>query len=253
MNLPDLLERVSPRIAAIAFMPESLSAGATTLQDILSGPGFGHGGSGFAMEEDTFCTCNHVVEPLMGLAGTLVLLVRPERDQRTIVRRVVWVARDRQTDLAIVMAEPIEGQIASLDLEAAPLRPGTDVVAVGVPLPEYEVRIDPERAEANLDTRFTVRATRGIVASRVREDGRFEVDTQFNPGLSGGPIFDVETGRLVGIVQGSVVRRAGVSERDANLGVGIALGAVRPHLEELRRRAGQVRFERPLAIPCVTC
>ncbi len=244
---------MSPRIAAIAFMPDSLRVGATTLQDILGGPGFGYGGSGFAMTEDTFLTCNHVVEPLMGLAGTPVLLLRPERKERTAAYRIAWVARDRQTDLAIVKTEPVRGQIAPLDPEAGPLRPGTDVVAVGVPLPDYEMRIDPERAEANLDTRFTVRATRGIVASRVREDGRFEVDTQFNPGLSGGPIFDVEAGLLVGIVQGSVVRRTGVSERDANLGVGIALGAVRPHLEELRRRAGQVRFERPSAIPSNTC
>ncbi len=249
MKLPDLLERVSPRIAAVAFVPELSRVRASTLQDILSGPGFGHGGTGFALTQDTFLTCNHVVEPLMGLAGTLVLILRPERDEQTSSYRVVWVARDRQTDLAIVKTEPVRGQAAPLEAEAAPLRPGTDVVAVGVPLPEYEVRIDPDREEANLDTRFTVRATRGIVASRVREDGRFEVDTQFNPGLSGGPIFDVETGRLVGIVQGSVVRRTGASERDTNLGVGIALGAVRSHLEELQRRAAQVPAGATLTVP----
>lgn len=249
MNLPDLLECVCPRIAAVAFMPDSLRAGASTLQDILSGPGFGHGGTGFALAEDTFLTCNHVVEPLIGLPGTIMLLICPERGDRTVACRALWVARDRKTDLALVRTEPVQIQVASLDLDPAPPRPGTDVVAVGVPLPEVEVRINPEHGEANLDACFRVRATRGIVASRVREDGRFEVDTQFNPGLSGGPIFDVETGRLVGVVQGSVVRRAGAAERDANLGVGIALGAVRPHLEELRHRAAQFRGAEALATP----
>ncbi len=241
MRLPDLLELLSPRIAAVAFMPDSLTARGTTLEDVLKGPGFGHGGSGIALTEDTFLTCNHVVEPLLGLAGSVVLVLRPERSEQTTAHKVVWATRDRETDLALVRIEPLQAHLAPLDVDAAPPRPGTDVVAVGVPLPEYEVRIDPERQQADLDTRFTVRATRGIVASRVREDGRFEVDTQFNPGLSGGPILDVEMGQIVGIVQGSVIRRAGASERDANLGVGIALGAVRPRLEGLRLRSAQCR------------
>ncbi len=77
---------------------------------------------------------------------------------------------------------------------------GADVGVAGYPLQEIRVGtngVDPSS--------FTIRADRGVVNTRYTTgDGvkYYEFTMSFNPGNSGGPIFNLDTGSVIGLVHG---------------------------------------------------
>lgn len=233
LKLTDLLEKVAPSVAAVVYIPDFSKVNVSNLEDVLKTPGVGLSGSGFPVAENRFLTCSHVIEPTIGLQGSWMLLFRTAKGEPPIVYEALGAQGDRQIDVALFEGRPKQGRVLPLELDFEPPREGTEVVAIGAPLPDVKAQIDLEHKGVNVATALVLRATHGIVASRVRNDGRFEVDTQFNPGLSGGPIIDVDTGRVVGIVQAAGLAPREGSLVDANLGIGMSLGMVRQRIAGL--------------------
>lgn len=104
---------------------------------------------------------------------------------------------------------------------------------MGVPLPEHRrPQIDLQQRQISLGIRFVVRATRGIVATAVLPDSTFEVDVRFNPGISGGPVLDIESGKVVGMAQATRLMSSGELELPTDLGIVTPMAALRDCLKE---------------------
>jgi hypothetical protein len=77
---------------------------------------------------------------------------------------------------------------------------GSDVGVAGYPM--QELRIDANGVDVSS---FTLRADRGVVNTRYVDGAGvelYEFTMAFNPGNSGGPIFDIKSGNVIGLVHG---------------------------------------------------
>lgn len=150
------------------------------------------GGTGFLITRDGLALTNHhVVEDQNALQGTL-------RDGRRLSVRVL--RSDAGADVALVQID-CATDCFTLDLATANPKVGKDVYVIGNPL--------------ELD--YTL--TRGVVSGLRLAGGitLLQTDAALNPGNSGGPILDAETGQVLGIVSWKVT-----GARAEGLGFGVA-------------------------------
>jgi hypothetical protein len=110
-------------------------------------------------------------------------------------------------DLAVVVANlpgtPLDASRHTLSFSETPCEEGDQIGACGFPLASALHRgLQPDTVPMVLGATFT----QGIVSAvlpfaDLPQEGRtyFEVDALIDPGSNGGPIFDLETGDLVGI------------------------------------------------------
>jgi hypothetical protein len=136
------------------------------------------------------------------------------------------VARDEELDFALLEGKFQRGLMEPLRVDFRPPMTGEEILTVGFPLPEQLSR--PGRFDINL----TLRATKGIVASRSEDERRFEMDAQFLPGLSGAPVLAVSSGMAIGMAQGFISFATSQGTMSANLGTSLALNALAPHRSE---------------------
>jgi len=153
-------------------------------------------GSGVIISADGYIvTNNHVVEDADKIN---VKLANAEEYEATIV------GRDKPTDLALIKIEPKHKLTPAHFGNAADLRVGDWVMAIGNPFG------------------FERTVTAGIVSGKGRSlgDGPYQnfiqTDASINPGNSGGPLFNME-GKLMGINTAIYSRSGG------NIGLGFAI------------------------------
>ncbi len=143
-------------------------------------------GTAFAVESSPsgtlLITSSHVVQ------GAASVRLR-SGEAPPVVARVV--ADDPRTDLALLQA-------SGLNLTPLPLAPaepalGTELAVVGYPL------VDRLKA-VGMGVQPSV--SKGVLSAVSQRDGTsvLQVDVPVNPGNSGGPAFDWETGQVVGVV-----------------------------------------------------
>jgi Trypsin-like peptidase domain/HEAT repeats len=148
-----------------------------------------------------------------------------EADERSVPGEVV--ASDRKVDLAVVKVGPVKRLPKPIDLtQSGELRETRAVFALGFPLGQM-------LATGRGGPAITI--TKGTITS-IRRDEHNEVsvvqiDSDLNPGNSGGPVVDT-AGRLVGIAVAKV--------RDTHIGM-----AIPPHelSAMIRGRVGDARLE----------
>ena len=172
-------------------------------------------GSGVVIGTDGYIlTNNHVVS---GAGGRAALEVTFD-DGSTAAARVVGT--DPSSDLAVIKVDGVDDLVAASFADAADLRIGQEVVAVGSPL----------------GLGGTV--TAGIISALdrpVRTGGSgadpsttvidaVQTDAAINPGNSGGPLVDL-AGRIVGINTAIASLGAGAGQQSGNIGVGFAIPA----------------------------
>ena len=142
-------------------------------------------GSGVVVESGAWgtriLTDAHVVEDAKDLTATI-------GDGAHAAARVV-ARTGPDEDLAIVDVR-VPNQTAARLGSIAHLEPGTPIGVLGYPIPDA---FDDERL------RRTVSMYAGRIAS-VRK-GALELDVPIIPGESGGPVFDVTTGEVIGVAQ----------------------------------------------------
>ena len=174
----------------------------------LDSPRFGFRGSGFFVGDGSkVATCWHVLPEAAGDSRPARLAVQLTAADGTLeVREAELVGSNRQHDLAV------------LSVKGAPVRPlavtraapteGTEFVLIGFPIGgvlgfrqvSHKGMVASIVASA-LPTATSRQLTEGAVA-RLRE-GSFEMlqlDATAYPGNSGGPLLDVATGEVIGVV-----------------------------------------------------
>lgn len=146
-------------------------------------------GSGFVITPDgKFITCYHVIENAASMD------IRFDRDLSKWYP-AEFLDGDREADIAIlqIMADKLPYTLIAEHKKETRL--GENVGLLGYPLGE------------SLGSRVTY--TTGVISS-IR-DGKggaavFQIDANAYPGSSGGPLFSLTDGRVVGILQGGINR-----------------------------------------------
>lgn len=201
-SLPDLIDQTKPSVVLVGSF------------GLMDSPRFGFRGTGFVVGDGrTVLTNAHVLPP-----------ENPERIDRSIAVQVwspggTWqmrdaklLSRDAFRDLALLR---IDGPaIKPLKLASTPTREGTAIALIGFPLGNA--------------LGFSHVTHRGIVASRTQvaaaasnfqalneravhqiRQGNFDIlqlDANAYPGNSGGPVLDLETGEVVGVLNMVLVK-----------------------------------------------
>jgi serine protease Do len=202
-------------------------------------PRFGFRGTGFVVGDGLYVVTNaHVVDGAArrgaASAGTLVeaqtaVLLTTKGSDTGEVRLARIAALDRQRDLALLRLEGTPLPVLQLDATAP--REGQAIALMGFPIGGV--------------LGFTPVTHRGIIASitslampaptsgqldaravaRLRE-GNFEIlqlDATAYPGNSGGPVLDVNTGRVVGVVNMVLVKDSRESALAQPTGISYAI------------------------------
>jgi S1-C subfamily serine protease len=179
-------------------------------------PRFAFRGSGFVVGDGTLLATNfHVLPPAADLEGgpTLMVMLARNGDQATL-RRARVVASDRQRDLALLK---LEGPaLTPLQLEEPGMaREGQSIALMGFPIGGTLgfSAVTHRGIVASLTTSALPAATAQTLdprtVRRLRDGNNLEVmqlDAIAYPGNSGGPVFDADTGRVLGIVNQVLVR-----------------------------------------------
>ena len=171
-------------------------------------------GSGFFIGPRLFFTCHHVINgnqdphregdyyQLVNSLGTGGII---HQIRKAIIGKNVHFFPDRDSALL-----EIGGQNAYAAVDFREVLPGRDIGVAGYPLPELSVNSDGSLGYRGLTFRVARSVITSIVTTKFTPDGgpttvplsAVEVNFLFVPGNSGGPIFDSQTGRVIGFVHG---------------------------------------------------
>ena len=196
-RLPSVIERIKPSVLAVGYYKETQN------------PRFGFRGTGFVAGGGNLVVTNaHVIERNDGTAddGSLAVLARDGSGQARM-RRAEVVELDKAHDLAVLRFEG--SPLPALELaKAGSVREGQSVAFVGFPLGGV-LGFAPVTHRGVVSSITTValpspsaRQLDDRTINRLRE-GTFDMlqlDATAYPGNSGGPLFDEESGEIVGVV-----------------------------------------------------
>lgn len=169
-------------------------------------------GTGFFTARNIFLTCDHVmnnpgdphqqgdsyllVSNLTGTSGKTYMIPTPQVGNE--------INLFPNLDLAVLKVSTAPQDQPYVSLEYGDVYEGEDIGVVGYPLPELRAVNGNIAFDAVL-----YRAARGCVTARyIANDGALlnvplvEVNFLFVPGNSGGPVFSVDSGRVIGFVRG---------------------------------------------------
>ncbi|MCA0239440.1 MAG: serine protease [Proteobacteria bacterium] len=221
--LPELIATAKPSVCAVGTF------------NMMDSPRFGFRGSGFFIGDGSIvATCWHVLPDLTApnrTAGVTSIAVQTARPDGSLEQRDAEVlGSSRAHDLALLR---IKGQPGpALPLAAAgTAREGMDVALIGYPIggvlgfkPVTHRGIVASIVASALPTAGARQLDEGTV-TRLRE-GSFELlqlDATAYPGNSGGPLFELETGRVIGVVNMGLVKGGRESALSQPTGITYAL------------------------------
>lgn len=198
-GLPDLISASKPSICAIGTF------------NALESPRFTFRGTGFFVGDGTIvATCWHVLPASLAGARTGIATLAIQLtagDGALEVREAELLNSDRAHDLALLRVKGRPGTPLSL-APAGTAREGADVAMIGFPIGGVlgfrhvtHRGIVASVVASALPTATARQLNEGAVA-RLR-DGSFELlqlDAVAYPGNSGGPLFDIQSGQVIGVV-----------------------------------------------------
>jgi len=230
-ELPALIARIRPSVLVIGFYRETQS------------PRFAFRGTGFVVGDGNLLITNaHVVQDDGNDPNGRVLMVQSREGGGALKpRRGDVVATDPAHDLALIRFEG--PPIAALELaKPGSVREGSAVALMGYPMGgALGFASVTHRGIVSAITPValpspTARQLDGPTINRLRE-GSFDVlqlDATAYPGNSGGPLFDAETGAVVGVVSMGVLK--GTRESALTNPSGISYAIPIEHVEQLIAR-----------------
>jgi S1-C subfamily serine protease len=230
--LPEMIQRVKPSIVAIGTF------------DRTRAPAFSMRGTGFVLGEGNVLATNaHVIPELLSTSGSETLVVRiPSESGELRQRSVTLIDVDKSHDLALLKIEGSPLPPISLSMET--VREGQEVAFIGFPIGEV-LGLTPVTHRAIISA-ITPIAIPGATAQQLTEkvirrlkSGTFaiyQLDGTAYPGNSGGPLLDVETGEVIGIINMVFVK--GTKEAALSQPSGISFAIPVEHLQELFRQKG---------------
>jgi len=219
-ELPDLIERAKPSVLLVGTYAPTDS------------PRFTFRGTGFVVSDGNLAITNvHVLPPTESLGATRELMV-----QAFDVSGGIWrprlakvVGTDPGHDLALLS---FEGQaVAPLALARAPVREGAAIALMGFPLAgALGYSMVTHRGVVSSKTSISGPAgdARQLNERALRQlrVGAFEVlqlDAIAYPGNSGGPVFELESGAVIGVISMVMVKGTKESALSAPTGITYAV------------------------------
>lgn len=194
-ELVDILPRIKPSIVAVGtYLPTR-------------NPSFRFLGTGFAVGGALVATNAHVVPNALQAEQMEVMAIAVPAGGQTAVRRAARVASDSGSDLALLR---IEGPpLSSLQLASSSLlQEGRSVAFTGFPIGSA-LGLTPvtHRGIIAAVTPIVIPQANAqqlspAVVRRITDGGFrvYQLDATAYPGNSGSPLFDVDTGEVVGVV-----------------------------------------------------
>jgi len=230
-GLPEALERVKPAVVAVG-----------TFQKMRS-PGFVFRGSGFAVGDGTLVATNaHVMPAALQTENpeTMMVLVHVPGSQEPQRREAKTVAMDREHDLALLrIAGPPLPAVTFGD--SGRVRDGQGIAFTGFPIGNalgfYPVThrgiiasLTPIAIPAATAKELDARVVQGLKSGPF---ALFQLDTTAYPGHSGSPLYDAETGEVIGIVNMGMLK--GMKDTAVGQPSGISFAVPAHHLQVLIR------------------
>ncbi len=203
-------------------------------------PRFGFRGTGFVIADGTLLATNfHVLPPGVELeSGPVVMVMVARNAQNGTLKRARVVATDKVRDLALLRFEG--DPLPTLTLSETDAIEGQSIALMGYPIagtfgfsPVTHRGIIASVTAAALPA-ATARSLDPRAVRRLRDGGNLEVlqlDATAYPGNSGGPVFDANTGQVLGIVNQVLVR--GSRESALTNPTGITYAVPIKYLQEL--------------------
>lgn len=196
-------------------------------------PRFGFRGTGFAVGDGSFVATNFHVLPATAEVETLsrlAVLVGDPASSTPVVRRATVHATDRDHDLALLKIEGPALPAMNLAPEGS-VREGQSIGLMGFPIGgTFGYSPVTHRGIVASITRVALPAANAQqldprAVARLRA-GNFEVlqlDATAYPGNSGGPVFDTETGSVLGVLNMVLVRGSRESALSNPTGISYAI------------------------------
>lgn len=196
--LPEVIARLKPSVLAIGFYNETQS------------PRFGFSGTGFVVGDGNQLVTNaHVIARTAedGMGNNSLAVYLPGSSGQDSLRRLDVIEIDKTHDLALLRfgGDPMP----ALALNAVqPAREGQMVAFIGFPLGS-NLGLSPvtHRGIVSAITSVALPSpnARQLDSRTIKalKDGAFELlqlDATAYPGNSGGPLFDAETGAVIGVI-----------------------------------------------------
>jgi len=194
--LPEALARVKPSVVAVGTFQK------------LRNPGFIFRGTGFAVNDGTLIATNaHVVPEALQANETMMVLVHVPGATEPQSREAKTVAINREHDLALLRITGARLPAVTFgDSEA--VRDGQSIAFTGFPIGNslgfYPVTHggiiashSPIAVPATTTGQLDPRVVRSLKAGTFV---LFQLDTTAYPGHSGSPLYDAESGEVIGIV-----------------------------------------------------
>lgn len=152
-------------------------------------------GSGFIFHPDGYAiTCAHVVKD----ATEIYVRIGTKADA---IQKASLVALDETADIAVILIDDCGYWAASVDMDEQ-VYLGDEVIILGFP---FGSKVADDVME------MSVSFTRGYVSSKQTKNGIEQVllDISAKAGNSGSPVLSRETGKVVGVLCGSILNNSG--------------------------------------------
>lgn len=221
-GLPDTVQQLKPSVLMVGTYSETDT------------PRFNFRGSGFAVLEGRHVLTNaHVIPEAAALIDGRRLVVQvPEGKGKWSQRTALVVAQDVSRDLALLSVEgaPVKPlRLASADQ----LREGMDIALMGFPLAGavgYTAVTHRGVLAAMTDVVLPPPVAQALSPRAIRQlrDGGFQVmqlDVTAYPGNSGGPVFEPDSGLVLGVVSMVLIKGTRESALSSPTGITYAIPA----------------------------
>ncbi len=223
-SLPDTIEKIKPAIVGVGRYNE------------LANPRARVTGTGFAVSDGSMVVTNyHVIEPIISDTKDVpVIFIGTGKDPE--LRKVEMIAKDELYDLALLKVPG--SPLPAMTLLNSEAREGSSVAFTGYPIGSilglYPVThrgiisaITPIVIPAS-----TARSLNAKLLRRLREPFNvYQLDATAYPGNSGSPMFDPDTGVVLGIINKVFIKESKEAVLEKPSGITYAIPVV--YLEEM--------------------
>lgn len=222
-GLPDTVEMVRPAVVGIGTVRPARQPGA-------KGPPSRFVGTGFAVSDGlTVVTNAHVIPTKLDTDSKETLAVFSGRGDDAHVHPAILLASDPEHDLAVLRIRPPVLPVLRLGASTA-VREGQSIAFTGFPigvvLGLYPVT---HRGIVSAITPAVIPAqnAKRLSAAQLRRMRRpfdvFQLDATAYPGNSGSPVYDADTGTVIGVLNSVFVKQSKESVLESPSGISYAI------------------------------
>lgn len=229
-GLPETIERIKPALVVVGLF------------DKLNSPAFTMRGTGFVVGDGRLIATNAHVLPEMGNDGTskgqLAILTVSGVQRRVLPVRLI--ARDTDNDLAILRLDGPALPAVTLG-DSDQVREGQNIAFSGFPIGSV-LGFSPVTHRGIVSSITAISVPSGNASQLTNQSIRslrsgpfpiFQLDATAYPGNSGGPLFDPDSGEVIGIINMVFIKSTKESILEKPSGISYAIPA--KHLAELLR------------------